>query len=87
MVRQLLIWMLIHINNMPWFIQLIIAIVMITLYISISKVLCTNFNFLDKRLFCSLGIGMFSLFLLIFWMCQYNTHHTIIYWRIVELFK
>ena len=72
---------------MPWFIQLIIAIVMITLYISISKVLGTNSSFLDKRLFGSLGIGMFSLFLLIFWMCQYSTHHTIIYWRIIELFK
>ena len=32
-------------------------------------------------------IGIFSLFLLIFWMCQYSTYHTIIYWRIIELFK
>ena len=72
---------------MLWFIQLMIAVFMTVLYISISKVLGTNSSFLDKQLFCSLGIGIFSLFLLIFWMCQYSTHHTIIYWRIIELFK
>ena len=72
---------------MPWFIQLIIAIVMITLYISISKVLCTNSNVLDRQLIHSLGLGMFSSLLFIFWIHQYSTHHTIIYWRIIELFK
>ena len=33
---------------MPWFIQLIIAVIMMILYIGISKELRTNSNFLDR---------------------------------------
>ena len=72
---------------MPWFIQLIIAVNMIILYIGISKGLRTNSNFLYRRLICSFGIGLFSALLLIFWIHQYSVHHTIIYWRIIESFK
>lgn len=72
---------------MLWFIQLIIAVFMTVLYISISKELSSNSNVLDRRLIYSLGFGMFSSLLFIFWIYQYSTHHTIIYWRIVELFK
>lgn len=72
---------------MPWFIQLIMVIFMIVLYIAISKELRSNSNVLDRRLIHSLGLGMFSSLLFIFWIHQYSTHHTIIYWRIVELFK
>lgn len=72
---------------MPWFIQLIMAIFMIILYIAIFMGLYTSSSYSDKRIFHSLGIGMFSAFLLIFWIFQYSTYHTIIYWRIVELFK
>ena len=72
---------------MTWIIQLMIAIFMIVLYISISKELRIDSNVLDRRLIHSLGLGMFSSLLFIFWIHQYSTHHTIIYWRIVELFK
>lgn len=72
---------------MPWFIQLIIAVFMTVLYISISKELSSNSNVLSRRLIYSLGLGMFSSLLIIFWIYQYSTHHTIIYWRILELFK
>ena len=72
---------------MPWFIQLMIVVFMTVLYISISKELRSNSNVLDRRLVYSLGLGMFSSLLFIFWIYQYSTHHTIIYWRIVELFK
>lgn len=72
---------------MLWFIQLIIAVNMIILYIGISKGLRTNSNFLYKRLVCSFGIGLFSVLLLIFWIHQYSVHHTIIYWRIVYLIR
>lgn len=72
---------------MPWFFQLIIAVFMVISYIAIFKELRTNPNFLDRRLFYSLGVGMFTTLLIIFWILQYGIHHTIIYWRIVELFK
>ena len=72
---------------MTWIIQLMIAVFMTVLYISISKELRTNSNILDRRLIHSLGLGIFSLLLFIFWIHQYSTHNTIIYYRIVELFK
>lgn len=72
---------------MPWFIQLIMAIFMIILYIVIFMGVCTSSSYLDKRLFYSFGIGMYSTLLLLFWILQYSIHNTIIYWRIVELFK
>ena len=72
---------------MLWFIQLMIAVFITVLYISISKELRSNSNVLDRRLIYSLGLGMFSSLLFIFWIYQYSTHHTIIYWRIIELFK
>ena len=72
---------------MLWFIQLMIAVFIIVLYINISKELRSNSNVLGKRLVYSLGLGMFSSLLFIFWIYQYSTHHTIIYWRIIELFK
>lgn len=72
---------------MLWFIQLMTAVFMTVLYISISKELRNKSNVLDRRLIYSLGLGMFSSLLVIFWIHQYNTHNTIIYWRIIELFK
>lgn len=72
---------------MFWFIQLMIAVFMTVLYINISKELSSNSNVLGRRLIYSLGFGMFSSLLFIFWIYQYSTHHTIIYWRIIELFK
>ena len=72
---------------MTWIIQLMIAVFMTVLYINISKELRSNSNVLGKRLVYSLGLGMFSSLLFIFWIYQYSTHHTIIYWRIIELFK
>lgn len=72
---------------MPWFIQLIMAIFMIVLYIAISRGLHTSSSYLDRQLFYSLGIGMYITFLLIFWIYQYSIHHTILYWRVVEFFK
>lgn len=68
---------------MTWIIQLMIAVFMIVLYISISKELSTNSNVLDRRLIHSLGLGIFSSLLFIFWIHQYSTHNTIIYWRII----
>lgn len=59
---------------------------MAIIYIVISRDLRTNPKSLDRQLVYSLGVGMFSLFLLIFWLFQYSIHHTIIYWRIVKLF-
>lgn len=72
---------------MPWFIQLIMAIFMIILYIVIFMGVYTSSSYLDKRLFYSFGIGMYSTLLLLFWILQYSIHNTIIYWRIVELSK
>lgn len=72
---------------MLWSIQLMIAVFMTVLYISISKELRNNSNVLYRRLIYSLGLGMFSSLLFIFWVHQYNTYNTIIYWRIIELFK
>ena len=72
---------------MLWFIQLMIAVFITVLYINISKELRSNSNVLGKRLVYSLGLGMFSLLLFIFWIYQYSTYHIIIYWRIIELFK
>lgn len=68
---------------MTWIIQLMIAVFMTVLYISVSKELRINSNVLDRRLIHSLGLGMFSSLLFIFWIHQYSTHHTIIYWRII----
>ena len=59
---------------------------MAIIYIVISRDLRTNPKSLDRQLVYSLGVGMFSLFLLIFWLFQYSIYHTIIYWRIVKLF-
>lgn len=61
---------------MPWFIQLIIAIFMIILYIAIFMGMYTNS---DKRIFYSFGIGTYSTLLLLFWILQYSIYHTIIY--------
>lgn len=72
---------------MPWFIQLIIAIFMIKLYIAIFMGLYTSSSYSVKRLFYSFGIGTYSTLLLLFWILQYSIHHTILYWRVVELFK
>ena len=59
---------------------------MAIIYIVISRDLRTNPKSLDRQLVYSLEVEMFSAFLLIFWIFQYSIHHTIIYWRIVELF-
>ena len=72
---------------MPWFFQLIMAIFMVMLYITIFKELRTNPNFFNRRLYYSLGVGMSITLLIIFWILQYSIHNTIIYWRIIELFK
>ena len=53
---------------MTWIIQLMIAVFMTVLYISISKELRNNSNILDRRLIYSLGLGMFSSLLFIFWI-------------------
>lgn len=60
---------------------------MLILYIAIYKGSQVSPNFLDKQLLYSLGIGLFVTFFIIFWILQYSIHHTIIYWRIIELFK
>ena len=57
---------------MPWFIQLIMAIFMIILYIAIFMGLYTSSNYSDKRLFYSFGIGTYSTLLLLFWIYQTN---------------
>lgn len=72
---------------MPWYIQIILAVFMVVLYIATFMGILTSPNSSDKRIFYSLGVGIFSALLLIFWIFQYSTYHTIIYWRIVELFK
>lgn len=72
---------------MSWYIQLIVAIFMVMFYSFVSRELRNNSNFLYRRLLNSFGIGMFSLLLMIFWTYQYSIHNTIIYWRIIELFK
>ena len=72
---------------MSWYTQLIIAMSMVIFYITIFRELRNNSNFLYRRLLNSFGIGMFSLLLMIFWTYQYSIHNTIIYWRIIELFK
>lgn len=51
---------------MTWIIQLMIAVFMTVLYISVSKELRINSNVLDRRLIHSLGLGMFSSLLFIF---------------------
>lgn len=63
---------------MPWFIQLIMAIFM-GMY--------TSSSYSDKQILYSFGIVTYSTLLLLFWILQYSIHHTIIYWRIIELFK
>ena len=72
---------------MPWFIQLIMAIFMIILYIAIFMGMYTSSSYSDKRILYGFGIGTYSTLLLLFWILQYSIHHTIIYWRIIELFK
>lgn len=72
---------------MSWFVQFTIAIIMIVFYIVISIELHVNPNLLDRQLLHSLGIGMFTTLFLIFWVLQYKEHNTLIYWRIIELFK
>ena len=72
---------------MPWFFQLIMTIFMVMLYTTIFKELHTNPNFLNRRLYYSIGVGMSITLLIIFWILQYSIHNTIIYWRIIELFK
>jgi len=72
---------------MPWFIQLIMAIFMIILYIAIFMGMYTSSSYSDKRILYSFGIGTYNTLLLLFWILQYSIHHTIIYWRIIELFK
>lgn len=71
---------------MSWYIQIVLALFMVILYITVYMGILTSSNFSDRRVFYSLGVGMFSTLLLIFWIFQYSTHHTVIYWRIVELF-
>ena len=72
---------------MPWNIQLMVAIFMVMFYSFVLRELRNNSNFLYKLLLNSFGIGIFSLLLIIFWSYQYSIHNTIIYWRIIELFK
>ena len=72
---------------MPWHVQITVALFMVVLYIAIYRGSQVSRNFLDRQLFFSLGIGLFIAFFLIFWILQYSIHHTIIYWRIIELFK
>ena len=72
---------------MCWHIQLEAAILMAIFYIAIFIVAHTTSNRLGRRLYYSLGVGMFGILFLIFWMFQYSIHHTILYWRITELFK
>lgn len=72
---------------MLWFIQLIMAIFMIILYIAIFMGMYTSSSYSDKQILYSFGIGTYSTLLLLFWILQYSIHRTIIYWRIIELFK
>lgn len=72
---------------MCWHIQLEVAILMAIFYIAIFIVAHTTSNRLGRRLCYSLGVGIFSMLFLIFWIFQYSIHHTIFYWRITELFK
>lgn len=72
---------------MCWHIQLIAAILMVIFYIAIFIAAHATSNHLVRQLYYSLGVGMFSILFLIFWMFQYSIHHTILYWRITELFK
>lgn len=46
---------------MPWFIQLIMAIFMIILYIAIFMGMYTSSSYSDKRIFYSFGIGIFEI--------------------------
>lgn len=59
---------------MPWFIQLIMAIFMIILYIAIFMGMYTSSSYLDKRILYSFGIGTYSTLLLLFWILQYSIH-------------
>lgn len=68
-------------------IQIALALLMIILYVAIFRGLQISSSSLDRQLFYSFGIGIFSALLLIFWIFQYSTYNTIIYWRIIELFK
>lgn len=72
---------------MPWLTQLITAVFMVIFYIAVFIAAHATSNLLVKGLYYSLGAGMFGMLFLIFWMFQYSIHHTILYWRIVELFK
>lgn len=72
---------------MIWSIQLIIVVCIITFYIVIIIELHTDPSFLNRQLFYSLGIGVFSTLLIMFWILQYSIHHTILYWRIIKLFE
>lgn len=49
---------------MPWFIQLIMAIFMIILYIAIFMGMYTSSSYSDKRILYSFGIGTYSTLLL-----------------------
>lgn len=51
---------------MPWFIQLIMAIFMIILYIAIFMGMYTSSSYLDKRILYSFGIGTYSTLLCYF---------------------
>lgn len=46
---------------MPWFIQLIMAIFMIILYIAIFMGMYTSSSYLDKRILYSSEIGIFEI--------------------------
>ena len=59
---------------MPWFIQLIMAIFMIILYIAIFMGMYTSSSYSDKRILYSFGIGTYSTLLLLFWILQYSIH-------------
>lgn len=72
---------------MCWHIQLEAAILMVIFYIVIFIAAHATSNHLVRLLYYSLGVGMFSTLFLIFWTIQYSIHHTILYWRITELFK
>lgn len=47
---------------MPWFIQLIMAIFMIILYIAIFMGMYTSSSYSDKRIFYSFGIHFYCYF-------------------------
>lgn len=73
----------IHINNYA----LVYSINNGYIYDNTLMGMYTSSSYSDKRIFYSFGIGTYSTLLLLFWILQYSIHHTIIYWRIIELFK